>query len=123
MSMVMSARSQIRPDAELIADANRLLAAAEPEDVLRWAVAEFRPRLLMATAFGAEGCVLIHILAGIDPSTRIINIDTGYQFPETLAVREEIRRSYAIEVEFVRPELSVAEYEREHGGPLYGHRP
>jgi phosphoadenosine phosphosulfate reductase len=119
----MTALAESRPRAELIEDANLLLGAATPEEVLRWAVAEFQPRLLMATAFGAEGCAIIHMLAGIDSSTKIINIDTGYQFPETLAVRDEIRRQYDIEVEFVRGELSVADYEREHGGPLYGHRP
>ena len=31
------------------------------------------------------------------------------------------RTRYGIEVEYVRPELTVAEYEAEHGGPLYGH--
>jgi phosphoadenosine phosphosulfate reductase len=119
----MTALADSRPRAELIEDANLLLGSATPEEVLRWAVAEFQPRLFMATAFGAEGCAIIHMLAGIDSSTKIINIDTGYQFPETLAVRDEIRRQYDIEVEFVRGELSVADYEREHGGPLYGHRP
>jgi len=111
------------PAAELIADANRLLAEASPQDMLRWAVAEFHPRLLMATAFGAEGCCLIHMLAEIEPTTSIINSDTGYRFAETLAVREEIARRYGIAVELVQPESTVAEYEAEHGGPIYGHRP
>ena len=54
---------------------------------------------------------------------RVFNLDTGYQFPETLELRERIRERYGIEVEYVRPELTVAEYEAEHGGPLYVHRP
>jgi phosphoadenosine phosphosulfate reductase len=107
----------------MIADANRLLAEAAPEAILRWAVAEFHPRLLMATAFGAEGCAIIHMLAGIEPTTHIINIDTGYQFAETLALREAIAAKYGITVEYVRPELSVRDYEAEHGGPIYGIRP
>ncbi|CAN5253246.1 hypothetical protein BH11PLA2_BH11PLA2_30440 [soil metagenome] len=106
-----------------IADANELLAASSPQAILRWAVAEFQPRLLMATAFGAEGCVLIHMLSEIDSTVRIINIDTGYQFPETLQVREEILTKYGISVEYIRPETTAPEYESEHGGPLYGHRP
>jgi phosphoadenosine phosphosulfate reductase len=77
----------------------------------------------MATAFGAEGCCLIHMLADIEPSIRIFNLETGYQFPETLELRERIKTRYGIEVEYVRPELSVEEYELEHGGPLYRHRP
>ena len=106
-----------------IADANRLLAAETPQNILRWAVDEFHPRLTMATAFGAEGCCILHMLAEIEPGVRVFNLDTGYQFPETLELRERIKERYGIEVEMVRPEMTVAEYEEEHGGPLYRIRP
>src|SRR5262245_22053758 len=109
--------------AEEIAAANRLLDGAPPKTVLRWAVETFHPRLTMATAFGAEGCCLIHLLAEIEPNVRIFNLDTGYQFRETLELRERIRERYGIAVEYVRPEMTVEEYEAEHGGPLYGLRP
>jgi phosphoadenosine phosphosulfate reductase len=108
---------------EQIAAANRDLATATPQDVLRWAVRHFHPRLMMATAFGAEGCCLIHMLAEIEPATTVINLETGYQFPETLELRERIKDRYGIAVEYIYPELSVEEYEKEHGGPLYVHRP
>ena len=108
---------------EEIAAAARDLATAGPQAVLRWAVAHFHPRLLMATAFGAEGCCLIHILAEIEPGTTVINLETGYQFPETLELRERIKDRYGIAVEYIYPELTVAEYEAEHGGPLHVHRP
>ncbi len=109
--------------AEQINAANRRLALASPQAVLRWAVETFYPSLTMATAFGAEGCCIIHMLAEIQPNVRIFNLETGYQFKETLALRERIKERYGIEVEYVRPELTVAEYEEEHGGPLHVHRP
>jgi phosphoadenosine phosphosulfate reductase len=109
--------------AEQIAVASAQLEGKSPQEILRWAVATFHPRLTMATAFGAEGCCLIHMLADIEPGVRIFNLETGYQFPETLALRERIRTRYGIEVEFIKPEMTVAEYEEEHGGPLYVHRP
>jgi phosphoadenosine phosphosulfate reductase len=109
--------------ADEIAAANRQLTDRPPEYVLAWAVDRFHPRLTMATAFGAEGCCLIHMVADIEPNVRIFNLDTGYQFPETLELRERIKVRYGIEVEYIRPELTVAEYEEEHGGPLYVHRP
>jgi phosphoadenosine phosphosulfate reductase len=104
---------------EQLAEANQTLAGKTPQEVLRWAVERFFPRLTMATAFGAEGCCIIHMLAEIEPRVRIFNLETGYQFAETLALRERIRERYGIEVEYVRPEMSVEEYEKEHGGPLY----
>jgi phosphoadenosine phosphosulfate reductase len=108
---------------EAIADACVKLDRATPPAILLWAVERFYPKLTMATAFGAEGCCILHLLAEIEPRVRVFNLDTGYQFPETLALRDRIKERYGIEVEMVRPELSVAEYEAEHGGPLYHLRP
>src|SRR6266571_4076635 len=105
--------------AEEIAAAKEALEGEPPQAILRWAVERFHPRLTMATAFGAEGCCLIHMLAEIQPAVRIFNLETGYQFPETLDLRERIKERYGIEVEYIRPETTVAEYEAEHGGPLY----
>src|ERR1700682_1578868 len=105
--------------AEEISGANRSLEGQPPQEILRWAVERFFPRLTMATAFGAEGCCIIHMLAEIEPRVRIFNLETGYQFPETLELRERIKERYGIEVEYVRPEMTVPEYEQEHGGPLY----
>ncbi len=73
----------------------------------------------MGTAFGPEGNCIIHMLAEIEPRIRIFNLETGYQFPETLQLRERIKERYGIEVEYIYPELTVEEYEKEHGGPLY----
>jgi phosphoadenosine phosphosulfate reductase len=108
---------------EQIAAWSRALRRETAQGVLRWAVRQFGRKLTMATAFGAEGCCLIHMLADIDPDVRIFNLDTGYQFPETLELRERIRERYGIAVEYIRPEETVEEYEAEHGGPLYRHRP
>jgi phosphoadenosine phosphosulfate reductase len=118
----MSTATQSFSTEEILA-ANRILQGKTPQEVLRWAVYTFYPRLTMATAFGAEGCCIIHMLAGIEPTVRIFNLETGYQFKETLELRERIKNRYGIEVEYIRPELTVKEYEEEHGGPLYTIRP
>ena len=97
-----------------------------PEEILQWAVATYHPRLTMATAFGAEGCVLLAMLSEIAPNgrdVRIINLDTGYQFQETLDLRERILEKYGIAVEYVRAEESVAQMESRFGGPIYGTQP
>jgi phosphoadenosine phosphosulfate reductase len=99
------------------------LRSASASEILAWAVERFFPRLTMATAFGAEGCCILHLLAEIEPRVRVFNLETGYQFAETLELRERIKARYGIEVEYVRAETTVPEYEAQHGGPLYLHRP
>src|ERR1700682_4616892 len=109
--------------AEEISGANRSLEGQPPQSILRWAGERFHPRLTMATAFGAEGCCIIHMLAEIEPGVRIFNLETGYQFPETLELRERIKSRYGIAVEWIKPDLTVPEYEKTHNGPLYVLKP
>jgi phosphoadenosine phosphosulfate reductase len=63
------------------------------------------------------------MLAEIAPETPVFNLDTGYQFEETLELREQVKARYGIEVELKRPKLSVAEYEAANGGPVYKAEP
>jgi phosphoadenosine phosphosulfate reductase len=104
---------------DMIARQNEVLANASPEDILAWAVERYFPRFTMATGLGPEGCVIISMLAKIEPRVYIFNLDTGYQFRETLALRDRIAEKYGIVVDLQRPELSVDEYEAAHGGPVY----
>ena len=108
---------------ESLAAASRALEGAEPPEIIRWGVETFGDRLTMATAFGPEGCAIIHWLAAIAPKTFVFNLETGYQFPETLELRDRIARRYGIEVSLERPDTTVEEYEKLHGGPLHGRDP
>ena len=105
--------------AEELQQASLGLETASPEEIITWAVEHHFPRLTMATAFGPEGCVILSMLARVEPRVYVFNLDTGYQFQETLTLRDRIAERYGIEVALARPELSVAEYEKQHGGPIY----
>jgi len=110
------------PAPELLAElaaASASLEAAEPPEIIRWAAERFGTRLTMATAFGPEGCAIIHWLATVAPKTFVFNLETGYQFKETLDLRDRLAKRYGIEVAFEAPDTTVEEYERLHGGPLY----
>jgi phosphoadenosine phosphosulfate reductase len=98
---------------------SQLLEGAAPEEILTWAVDRYFPRFTMVTGLGPEGCLIISMLAKIEPHVYVFNLDTGYQFPETLELRDRIAEKYGIVVDLQRPELSVEEYEATHSGPLY----
>ncbi len=95
------------------------LESASPEEIITWGVEHYAPYLTMATAFGPEGCVILSMLARIAPETYVFNLETGYQFQQTLDLRDRLARKYGMEVEMLQPELTVPEYEVKHGGPLY----
>ena len=102
-----------------LAEQSLAMEAWHPKEILKWAVERFAPKFTMATAFGPEGMTIIHMLAEVAPETPIFNLDTGYQFAETLELREEVKRRYGIAVELKKPELTVEEYEKLNGGPVY----
>lgn len=114
------ARLEATPEllAEL-AEASARLETASPEEIIRWGWERFGSRLTMATAFGPEGCVILSMIAKVAPEMYVFNLDTGYQFQQTLDLRDRIAEKYDIEVDMLQPELSVPEYEALHGGPLY----
>lgn len=110
------------PTSELMDELRRVseeLESASPQAILRWSIERFAPRFTMATAFGPEGMCLIHMLAELGGKTPIFNLDTGYQFPETLELRERVKLRYGIEVELKRPATTVQEYETINAGPVY----
>ena len=114
-----------RYDAEELRAVSSTFEDKSPEAILRWAVNEYGSKLTMATAFGAEGCVLLAMLAEIPGArnARLFNLETGYQFQETLDLRERFREKYGITVEYVRARETVEEMERRLGGPIYSTQP
>jgi len=118
--------SRLEPTAELLeelAQKNAEFETATPQEILRWAVKRFGDKLTMATAFGPEGCSILYMLSQIDPATHVFNLDTGYQFQETLELRDRIAEKYGVHVEMKQPDLTVEDYEAKHGGPLYKKNP
>ena len=117
---------RLEPTPELLDElrlASERLETASPEEIIAWGVENYAPYLTMAIAFGPEGCVILSMLAKIAPETYVFNLETGYQFQETLDLRDRIAEKFGIEVDLLTPELSVPEYEALHGGPLYKTNP
>lgn len=114
------------PSEEFLADLkaeSQRLETATPDEILAWAHDRYAPGLAMGTAFGPEGCLMLSLLPKLAPTTYVFNLETGYQFQQTLDLRDRIVEKYGIEVEMLTPELSVPEYEALHGGPLYKTEP
>jgi phosphoadenylyl-sulfate reductase (thioredoxin) len=77
-----------------------------PEDILAQAVEQF-PRLTFATGFGAEGCVLIDMIARAKLPIDIFTLDTGVLFPETYELWQRLEDTYGVAIRAVKPELAV----------------
>jgi phosphoadenosine phosphosulfate reductase len=64
--------------------------AADAPTIVRAALAQFKGEIAVASSFGAESAVLLHLVATIDAATPVLFVDTGRHFPETLAYRDAL---------------------------------
>lgn len=93
----------------------------EPQDVLRWAAGEYGGSVALSVSFGnAEGMVLVDMISRIPEArgTTIFTLDTGFLFEETVRFREEVVQRYGMDLEVVRPGLSVEEQVERYGEAL-----
>src|SRR5690606_37080483 len=95
---------------------------APPEDILRWGLDTFAPRIALSASFGSpEGLVLLDMMHKIDPArTRVFTIDTGRLPQETYDLMDRVRSRYEIEIELYFPRAEAVEaMVRQHGPNLF----
>ena len=98
-------RNGERPDA-----ANEPLAPRIGEVLERLrAIAENHAPAVLATAFGAEGMVLIDLIARHALPIRIITLDTGRLPEETLALIDRTRERYGVPIDVYAPDAQALE--------------
>lgn len=97
------------------------LEAREPLELLRWAIASFHPRLALSASFGApEGMLLLDMMHGIEPASRVFVLDTGRLPQATYDLIDRVRERYDKQVEIVFPQPEgVQKMVAEHGVNLF----
>ena len=86
------------------------------EDVLRWALERFHPRLAIATSL--QDSVLVHMAVQIRPDVRVFTIDTGRLPEEAYDCAEEIRRQLGVAIEWYFPRHEAVQALATGKGPL-----
>lgn len=88
---------------------NDMFSDSPPEEVLSFFIKKYGSKIAFATSLGAEDQILTHIIAGIDPETRIITLDTGRLFPETIDLIETSNLRYNINIKVFFPDAGQVE--------------
>lgn len=79
------------------------LERAPATEILRWATHHI-PRLAVASSFGTESAVLLHLVSQVAPHLPVLFVDTGMHFDVTLAYRRELARRLGLMVIDVHPD-------------------
>ena len=99
------------------------LEGRSPTEILAWAAAQFGRGIVLATGFGAEGCVLVDIIGRHRLPIQMLALDTGLLFPETHALWRRLEAQYGLVIHGVHPEQSVEGQAACHGPRLWERAP
>jgi phosphoadenosine phosphosulfate reductase len=94
-----------------------------PHEIVAWAALRFGTGLAMATGFGPEGIVIMHILNQVAPETTIFYLDTDLFFPETYALRDKLEAHFGLKFERISTSLSLTQQNEAHGPELWAREP
>ncbi len=77
-------------------DQNQEFEKASPQEILKWAIKAYFPKVGLSSSFGGESAGLIHMAIQIEPKIPILFIDTGFLFKETLEFAESLRQRFKL---------------------------
>lgn len=89
-------------------------------EVLQWANEQYGNKLIYACSFGIEGIVLTDLLAKVNPSAKIVFLDTDVHFEETYQLIDQVKKRYPkLSIEMKKPALTLEEQAAEYGDELW----
>jgi phosphoadenosine phosphosulfate reductase len=69
-----------------------------PQHIIGWAVDAFAPQIAVSTSFQTQSMPLLHMVTRRLPDIRVLFLDTGYHFWDTLVFRERIQHEWNLNV-------------------------
>lgn len=84
--------------AEEIKELSQQFERKTPQEIIQWAVSEFAPDIALSTSFQTQSMPLLHMVTQTMPGIRILFLDTGYHFWDTLIFREQIQHEWKLNV-------------------------
>ena len=94
-----------------------------PHEIIAWAAHTYGNKLAMATGFGPEGIVIMHIVSQVAPKTQIFYLDTDLFFPETYALRDQLQQRFGISFVRIATPLSLDQQNEQYGPELWTRNP
>ena len=107
-----------------IASLNVDFETLQPSDILAWALERSGlEKMAIASAFQTEGTVVIHMATRIRADVPILFLETGFQFAETLAFKQQLAERLSLNVIDLVGEYSNDRQEAEFGARLFESNP
>jgi len=98
-----------------LSELNKAFEDRTPDELLQWAGTVFGTRVAALSAMQMAGSVICHMLNRLQIDMRVLFVDTGVNFQETLDTRDRIGREYKLNIVTLMPKQTMEEQTRQHG--------
>ena len=110
----------LKMTAEEVQKISNSLEDKNANEVLKWALDTFHPRVALASSFNAEDVVVIDMLVKLRKDVKVVTLDTGRLNQETYDLMDAIRDKYDITIDIYIPDQKeVEDMVRERGLNLF----
>src|ERR1043165_3509584 len=86
---------------------NESFSTQTTAQILRWAWERFGKRAAIGTSFQGAGLVMMHLAKINHFEFPVFTLDTGFLFPETLALKEKLENFYGFPIAGGQPALTT----------------
>lgn len=98
-----------------LAQINAELEVLSAEERVRWALEHLQGDFALASSFGVQSAVMLHLVTKVKADISVILTDTGYLFPETYLFIDELKERLSLNVQVYRSPLTPAWQEARYG--------
>lgn len=94
---------------------NKTFEQRTPQELIRWAQSIFGPRLAALSSMQKAGNVVCHMIHTLRTPVRVLFVDTGVLFQESLDTRDRLIDAYGVDIVTLTPEKTMQEQTEELG--------
>jgi phosphoadenosine phosphosulfate reductase len=91
------------------------LSAQTAQERVSWALETYGERIVLASSFGAQSAVMLHMVSQAAPNIPVVLTDTGYLFPETYQFVDRLTQQLNLNLQVYSAAVSPAWQEARWG--------
>lgn len=97
------------------------LEGAPALEIVEWAVRTFGDGLVVTSSM--QDAVIVDLASRVKPGIKVLFLDTGYHFAETLGMRDAVAQVHDIDLVNITPRQTVEQQDAEYGPALHQRDP
>jgi phosphoadenosine phosphosulfate reductase len=98
-----------------LVDLNKSLEERTPQQLIEWALSIFGDRLAAISSMQRAGSIVCHMLSTMKIPIKVLFVDTGVLFEETLQTRDRIIEELGLDIVTLTPKQSMVQQTAELG--------